>query len=141
MEWLRSGLPEELKERMRAAYDVALPIAEVESQLVAQGFLTEKQHGLELYRFPATMLRDADAQTAHAVLMERAEREFLDNEAIDLEDVKQRLEELVAEAKMPPRALYSRLRTDSGLNCFTPDLTTNRDAGGLRARAGRVGRN
>src|ERR1700723_3053580 len=59
VEWLRSGLAEELEERRRAAYDVAPPIAEVESELVAQGFLTEKQDGIELYEFPVTMLRDA----------------------------------------------------------------------------------
>ncbi len=34
-EWVHSGLPEELEERMKAALDAALPIAEVESEFVA----------------------------------------------------------------------------------------------------------
>jgi hypothetical protein len=61
MEWLRNGLPKELEERMKAAYDVALPIAEVQSELVAPGLSDEKQAGLGL---PVTMLRDAAPTTA-----------------------------------------------------------------------------
>jgi hypothetical protein len=37
-ESLTSGLLEELEKRMKSALDVALPIAEVESDLIARGF-------------------------------------------------------------------------------------------------------
>jgi len=52
--WLQVGLPEALEARMRAALEVAGPIAEVESDLVAQGSLSAEQDGIEPYRFPAT---------------------------------------------------------------------------------------
>jgi hypothetical protein len=107
VEWPRSGLPEELEERLRAAYAVALPIAKVESELVAQGFLTEEQDVLELYKFNVTILRDVDAPAARAVFMERAKKEFFSNEAIDIEAVKQRLEKWVAQAKMPLHTKYT----------------------------------
>lgn len=113
-EWLQSGLPEELEGRMRAALDVALPIAEVESELIAQGFLIGKLDGLEPYRFPATMLRDADdVQAARAVLMERAKKKFLANEAGDLADIERKLNRWVAQAQMPPDTKYKvHLRDD-----------------------------
>ena len=38
VEWLNGGLPNDLEERMKAAYDVAKPIERVESELVAQAF-------------------------------------------------------------------------------------------------------
>jgi hypothetical protein len=38
--------------------------------------------------------------------MERAKREFLDNEAIDIEDVERRLKTRISKAKMPPRTLF-----------------------------------
>ncbi len=106
-EWLQSGLPEELEGRMRAALDVALPIAEIESELIAQGFLIEKLDGIEPYRFPATILRDADdVHGTRAVLMDRAKREFLDNEDSDLECVDHRLRNWIAQAQMPPNTKY-----------------------------------
>ena len=112
-EWLKNGLPENLEARMQATLDVAKPIAEVESELVAQGFLIGKQNDLESYRFPATMLRDADVATARTVLMQRAREEFLDNVAGDLEDVERRLKEWISHAKMPPRTVY-RVGLSSG---------------------------
>jgi len=42
IDWLRNGLPADLEPRMKAAFDVARPIAEVESELVAQGFLIQR---------------------------------------------------------------------------------------------------
>lgn len=106
LKWLRNGLPVELEPRMRAALDVALPIAEMESEYVAQSFLMDKQDGLEPYDFPATMLRDADVETSRAVLMELARKEFLDNQASDLEDLGRRLKEWLEHIKMPPRTYY-----------------------------------
>ena len=90
-EWLRSGLPQELEGRMKATLDVVLPIAEVESKLTAQDFLNRKRDGLEPYKFPATMLRDAYVQTARAVLMAEIEKEFLANRSGNLESVERRL--------------------------------------------------
>jgi hypothetical protein len=116
-EWLQSELPEELVGRMKTALDVALPIAEVESELIAQGFLIEKLDDLEPYKFPVTMLRDADdVQAARAVLIERAKKEFLDCETSDLEDVECRLKAWIAQAKMPPRTKYKVLLWDDRLS-------------------------
>jgi hypothetical protein len=38
-EWLKSGLPENLEERMKAVFDVAKPIEQAESEYAAQAFL------------------------------------------------------------------------------------------------------
>ena len=105
--WLQAGLPEALEERMSATLELAQPIAEAESELVAQGFLSSAQDGIEPYRFPATMLRDADPATARAILAQRVRKEFLDNVASDLEAVEKRLQKWIAQADMPPRTAYS----------------------------------
>ena len=105
--WLQAGLPEALEDRMSAALELARPIAEVESELVAQGFLSSAREGIEPYQFPATMLRDADPATARAILAQRVRKEFLDNVASDLEAIEQRLQKWIAQANMPPRTAYS----------------------------------
>ena len=106
-DWLKNGLPKHLETRMQAALDVAKPIAEVESELVAQGFLVQRMKDLAPYKFPVTMLRDAaDVPAARAILMERAKAEFLDNVASDLEDVERRLKEWISRAKMTPNTVY-----------------------------------
>jgi hypothetical protein len=105
--WLQVGLPKAQEARMKAALEVARPIAEVESDLVAQGFLSAEQDGIEPYRFPATMLRDADPVIAFFALSQRVRREFLDNVASDLETLEQRLKKWIAQANMPPQAAYS----------------------------------
>lgn len=46
-DWLGNCLPEDLEACMRAALEVVQPIAEVESELVAQGFLIQKRDDLE----------------------------------------------------------------------------------------------
>ena len=108
-DWLENGLPGDLEARMRATFEVAQPIAEVESELVAQGFLIGKQDNLEPYRFPATMLRDADVAIARDVLTKLARKEFLDNVACDLEALAQRLHKWIAQNKMPANTAYSVL--------------------------------
>lgn len=115
-EWLQNGIPEELESRMKAALDVALPIAEVESELTAQDFLIRKRVGLEPYKFPATMLRDADVQTARVVLMEEVKREFLANKSEDLESVECRLNNWISQAKMPPHTKYKVLLNNDWLS-------------------------
>ncbi len=115
-EWLQNGLPEELESRMKAALDVALPIAEVESELTAQDFLIRRRVGLEPYKFPATMLRDADVQTARVVLMEEVKREFLANKSEDLESVGCRLNNWISQAKMPPHTKYKVLLNNDWLS-------------------------
>ena len=81
-EWLKNSLPRHLEERMQATYDVAKPIEEVEFDLVAQYFLINKTDGIEPYKYPARMLRDAvDIPAARAVLMELVRKEFLINVA------------------------------------------------------------
>ena len=105
--WLRFGPPEALEARMRAAMEVAGPIAEVESDLVAQGFLRTERDGIEPYKFPATMLRDADPLTARSTLAQRVKKEFLDNVTIDLEALEQRLKKWIAQVNMPPRTAYA----------------------------------
>ena len=42
-DWLKNGLPEHLEERMQAALDVSRPIAQAESELVAQYFLIRRR--------------------------------------------------------------------------------------------------
>lgn len=92
---------------MQAALDMAGPIEKVESELVAQGFLTEKQTQLHPYDNPAEMLRDADVSSARAVLMGLARKEFLDNVATDLGDLEHRLNDWIAQATMPAGTAYS----------------------------------
>ena len=105
--WLQVGPPEPLQARMKAALEVARLIAEVESDLVAQGFLSTEQGGNEPYRLPATMLRDADPVTARSILGQRVKKEFLDNVASDLPTLEQRLKKWIAQASMPPQTAYS----------------------------------
>jgi hypothetical protein len=106
-EWLKNSLPRHLEERMQATYDVAKPIEEVEFDLVAQYFLINKTDGIEPYKYPARMLRDAvDIPAARAVLMELVRKEFLINVADHLEDVKLRLEAFLTQANMPPCTAY-----------------------------------
>jgi hypothetical protein len=45
VDWLKNGLSANLEPRMRTTFDVAAPIAEVESELIAQGFLIEQKEG------------------------------------------------------------------------------------------------
>jgi hypothetical protein len=40
VEWLKKGLPNDLEERMRAAFDVGKPTEGAESELVTQGLLS-----------------------------------------------------------------------------------------------------
>ena len=58
----------QLHSRMQAALDIAAPIERVESELVAQGFLTEEMSGLGPYSSAADMLREGDVRIARAVL-------------------------------------------------------------------------
>ena len=104
--WLQIGTPEVLVNRLMAALEVARPIAEVESELVAQGFLGTEQDDIEPYRFPATMLRDADPAAACSTLGKLVKKEFLDNVACDLEALEQRLQKWIAQANMPPETAY-----------------------------------
>jgi hypothetical protein len=106
-DWLNNGLPKDLEARMRATLDVAMPIKQVESELVAQGFLIEKTNELEPYGSPAQMLRAGDVPLAREVLMERVRREFLNNVAGDLEDVERRLKKWISRAILPPKTAYS----------------------------------
>lgn len=105
--WLREGVPVVLQPRFQAALDIAKPIERVESELVAQGFLTEQMCGIEPYHCAAEMLRLADVRTAHAVLSERVRKEFLENVAGDLEGVELRLKKWISQAIMPPATAYS----------------------------------
>ena len=115
-EWLQSGLPEELEGRMQAALDVALPIAEVESELIAQSFLIESLDGIEPYGFPALALRDAgDVQAIRIALMETAKVKFLANETSDLEDVERRLSNWIAQLEVPEKTKYKVLLRDDRL--------------------------
>jgi hypothetical protein len=65
---------------MRATFDVVKPIAEAESELIAQGFLIKQSKATGSYRCPARMLREADVETARSVLMSVVTAEFLSNE-------------------------------------------------------------
>jgi hypothetical protein len=106
-DWLREGLPVELESRMRTAFDVAKPIAEAESSLIAQGFLIRKWEELGLYGTPAQMLREADVQAARSVLTRMAEAEFLLNEAPNLEEIAGRLQRWIERAELPKGMVYS----------------------------------
>jgi hypothetical protein len=107
VDWLRNGLPPELESRMRAVFNVVKPIAEVESELVAQGFLIGKWEELGSYGTPAQMLREADVQTARSVLIRMAEAEFLSNEVCNLEEVTGRLRQWINRAKLPEGVSYT----------------------------------
>jgi hypothetical protein len=106
-EWLQNALPGKIEERMQAALDIAGPIAKVESELVAQGFLITKREELGSYETPATMLRDAEVSTARTALMALAQGEFLRNEASDLEGIENRLKTWIKYSQMPPNTAYS----------------------------------
>ncbi len=106
-EWLQHGLPARLEERMRAALDVAKPIGEVESELVAQAFLWGNLKATPTLESPATLLRDAaDIPAARAKLIEMVTKEFLLNVADNLEDVERRLREWISRAKIPSGTAY-----------------------------------
>jgi hypothetical protein len=111
MDWLENGLPNDLEERMKAAYDVAKPIERVESELVAQGFLNGDLDAFLNPDFsitaPITTLRDAtDVPAVRTELMARVKMEFLQNVASDLEGVERRLKEWISQVNMPPYTLY-----------------------------------
>jgi hypothetical protein len=99
-EWLKNGLPKDLEQRMKAAYDVAKPIERVESELVAQGLLNGD---LDAFLNPdfsitasITTLRDAtDVLAVRTELMARVKKEFLQNVASGLEGVERRLKESI----------------------------------------------
>jgi len=105
--WLRDGLPADIELRMRATFDVVSPIAEVESEFVAQGFLIGQWKETGSYRFPAQMLREADIETARSVLMRVAAAEFLSNEKPNLEDVAIRLQAWIKDAELPDNVGYT----------------------------------
>ena len=105
--WLHDGVPDVLHSRMQTALDIAAPIEQVESELVAQGFLTEEMCGLGPYSSAAELLREGDVRVARAVLTERVRKEFLENVASDLEDVELRLRQWISRASLPPRIGYS----------------------------------
>jgi hypothetical protein len=77
VDWLRNGLPADIEPRMRAALDIANPIAEAESRFLAQGFLIRIWEGTGPYRTPAGMLREADAGVARQLLTRLAAAEYL----------------------------------------------------------------
>ena len=106
-EWLKHGLPTRLEERMQAALDVARPIGEVESELVAQAYLWGNLEAAPTLESPAALLRDAiDIQATRAELMEVVRKEFLLNVADDLEDVERRLQAWISQARMPAHTAY-----------------------------------
>jgi hypothetical protein len=106
-EWLKSGLPENLEERMKAVFDVAKPIEQAESEYAAQAFLWGNLDAIPIPESPATLLREAvNIQAARTELMELAKKEFLENAASNLEDLERRLKEWSSRAKMPPHTLY-----------------------------------
>lgn len=135
VDWLQDGLPAELESRMRTAFDVVKPIAEVESELVAQGFLIGKCEELGSYGTPAQMLREADVQTARAVLTRMAEAEFCTNEVSNLEEVTARLQEWIGHAELPEGLSYmcrvwrDRLSLTLVHGGFTAEEQSNWDAG------------
>jgi len=106
VDWLQNGLPADLEPRMRAAFDVAAPIAEVESELKAQAFLRGQWSGTGSYRYPARMLREADVDTARSVLMREAAAEFLSNDAPNLDDIADRLQGWIKHAELPEQVGY-----------------------------------
>jgi hypothetical protein len=106
-EWLQNGLPPELESRMRTTFDVVKPIAEVESELIAQGFLIGQREETGSYRFPARMLRESDIKTARSVLMHVAAAEFLSNEVPNINDVESRLQAWIKNAEFPENVGYT----------------------------------
>jgi len=107
VDWLRNGLPASLEPRMRATFDVVRPIAEVESELIAQEFLIVQRKEIGLHRFPARMLRDADVETARSVLMRVAAAEYLSNMVLNIDDVAIRLQAWIKHAELPENVGYS----------------------------------
>jgi hypothetical protein len=107
VDWLRNGLPADLEPHMRATFDIVKPIAEVESELIAQGFLIGQWKEAGSYRFTAHMLRDADVETARSVLMRVAATEFLSNEAPNLDNAASRLQAWIKHAELPENVGYT----------------------------------
>jgi hypothetical protein len=107
VDWLRNGLPADLEPRMLATFYIVKPIAEIESELIAQGFLIGQWKEAGSYRFPARMLREADVETARSVLMRVATTEFLSNEAPNLDDVASRLQAWIKHAELPENVGYA----------------------------------
>jgi hypothetical protein len=99
--WLGEGLPPDLEPRMRAALDIVKPIAEAESELIAQGFLIGPREECGSYRTPAQMLLEADVETARSILMRTAVAEFLSNQVPTLEDVASRLQDQIGRVALP----------------------------------------
>jgi hypothetical protein len=91
---------------MRTAFDVVTPIAEVESELKAQGFLYEEREDIGSYRRPVQMLRETDVQTARSILMRVARAEFLTNESANLDEIEIRLQDWIKHAKFPKNVGY-----------------------------------
>jgi len=106
VDWLQSGLPTDLEPRMRAAFDVAAPIARVESELKAQGFLYEQREDIGSYSRPVQMLREADVETARSALIRLAATEFISNEAADLDEIEIRLQDSIKHAELPENVDY-----------------------------------
>jgi hypothetical protein len=107
IDWLRNGLPPGVETRLQATLDVVAPIAQVESELVAQGFLIGQWHEIGAHRSPARMLREADIETARSVLIKLAVAEFLSNEIIDPEDAARRLRSWISHAELPKDVAYT----------------------------------
>ena len=106
-EWLQQGPPAHVEERLRAAFEIAKPIAEAESEYAAQWFLWGNLEAIPTAESPATLLREtADIPATRAALMEAARKEYLQNVAADLEDVERRLREWIAGARMPAGTAY-----------------------------------
>lgn len=106
VDWLQHGLAAALEPRMRAAFDVAAPIAKVVSEFKAQGFLIAQREETGFYRSPARMFRDADVDTARSVLIRLAAAEFLSNEAPNLDDIEVHLQDWIEHAELPEGVGY-----------------------------------
>lgn len=107
VDWLRDGLPPDLEPRMQATFDVVEPIAKVESEFIAQGFLIDQRDETGSYGSPARMLREADVEHARSVLIKLAATEFLSNEVSDPEDVHRRLQNWIDHAELPENVGYT----------------------------------
>jgi muconolactone delta-isomerase len=107
VDWLRNGLPVDLEPRMRAAFDIANPIAEAESGLIAQGFFIRVWEETGSYRTPAGMLRKAEVGVARQLLTRIAAAEYLSSEVANIEDVTVRLQEWINHAELPERVRYT----------------------------------
>ncbi len=83
------------------------PIAHLESELVAQGFLIGQWKETGAYRSPARMLREADVEAARSVLIKLAVAEFLSNEIIDPDDAARRLQNWIKHAELPKDVGYT----------------------------------